>query len=57
MDILMIYWNSVWADSRRDSASLLADHSGGELEAYERALHPASKPARGGDGPGLRDQT
>ena len=57
MDILMIYWNSVWTNSRRDTASLLADHSGAELEAYERALHPARKPARTGDRPGLRDRT
>jgi hypothetical protein len=40
MDILMIYWNSVWSNSRRDTSNLLASHSGAELEAYERRLHP-----------------
>ncbi len=47
MDILMVYWNSVWANSRRDRSSLLADHSSAELQAYERRLR-ASKRRPGG---------
>lgn len=43
MDILMIYWNSVWANSRRRSASLLADHSSAEMQAYERRLRAADR--------------
>lgn len=57
MDILMIYWNSVWTDSRRDTASLLGSHSGAELAAYERALGVAARPAAAGSGPGLGGRT
>lgn len=42
MDILMIYWKSVWAHSQRDASSLLARHSSAEMDAYERRLHPAT---------------
>lgn len=42
MDILMIYWKSVWAHSHRDASSLLAGHSSAEMDAYERRLHPAT---------------
>ncbi len=43
MNILMIYWNSVWTSSKRDRASLLAGHSGAELRAFERALHDSPR--------------
>lgn len=49
MDILMIYWKSVWAHSHRNASSLLARHSSAEMDAYERRLHPstlAAAPAR-----------
>jgi len=39
MDILMIYWNSVWSHSQRDRSSLLLRHSSAEMAAYERRLH------------------
>lgn len=39
MDILMVYWNSVWSHSQRDRTSLLSQHSSAELDAYERRLH------------------
>ncbi len=39
MDILMIYWNSVWSHGRRDRSSALSRHSSAELAAYERRLH------------------
>ena len=56
MDILMIYWNSVWTNSKRDRASLLAGHSGAELQAYERALHgtPRARSSRGTPRPRTR---
>ena len=41
MDNLMIHWNSVWTNSRRDTMSLLADHGRAEMKAYERVLHPS----------------
>ena len=44
MNILMIYWNSVWTNSRRDNVSLLADRSGADLKAYRRALRAGRRP-------------
>ena len=41
MDILMIYWNSVWAHGQPNSASFLSDHSSAETTAFERRLQPA----------------
>jgi hypothetical protein len=49
MDILMIYWKSVWAHSHRDASRVLARHSSAEMDAYERRLHSstlAAAPAR-----------
>lgn len=45
MDILMVYWNSVWSHSQRDRSSLLSQHSTAELDAYERRLHPPKRRA------------
>ena len=58
MDILMIYWNSVWTNSQRDRASLLSKHSGAELRAFERVLHgsPRSEPPRSAATPRPRDR-
>lgn len=47
MDILMIYWKSVWSHSRQDRSSLLSRHSGAELDAYERRLHQPKRRAGG----------
>ena len=41
MDILMIYWNSVWAHGQPDPVSFLSDHSSAEMRAFERRLHPS----------------
>ena len=46
MDILMIYWNSVWAHGRPNPASFLADHSSTEMRAFERRLHPTPEDMR-----------
>jgi hypothetical protein len=40
MDILMIYWNSVWAHGQPDPTSFLSNHSSAETRAFERRLHP-----------------
>lgn len=45
MDILMVYWNSVWSNSQRDRTSLLSRHSSAELEAYERRLQQPKRRA------------
>jgi hypothetical protein len=45
MDILMVYWNSVWSHSQRDRSSLLSQHSNAELDAYERRLQPRKRRA------------
>ena len=54
MDILMIYWNSVWTNSQRETVSLLADHSSDEMRAFERRLHPAEAKANETARPPLR---
>ena len=43
MDILMIYWNSVWAHGRPDPVSFLSNHSSAEMRAFERRLHPTQE--------------
>lgn len=43
MDIMRIYWNSVWAHGRPGPASFLADHGGAEVSALERRPHPAKE--------------
>ena len=41
MDILMIYWNTVWSHGQPEPVSFLADHSSAEERAFERRLHPS----------------
>ena len=45
MDILMIYWNSVWAHGQPEPASFLSHHSSAEMRAFERRLHPTREEA------------
>jgi len=43
MDILMIYWNSVWAPGRPAPSSFLSDHSSAEMKTFERRLRPSQE--------------